>query len=457
MVFLLEKLARLLDNPSIPWKPLLIGFSIGHFALESYLSYRQYKCLCEKKPPKALEAEISQEKFDKTQEYGRAKARFGFVSSLWENVQNLSILYYDGFPKMWSIAGLVVSRYFPVWFSGEIGQSLVFMFIQHVVSLVLNLPTSYYSTFVLEEKFGFNKQTVSLWASDIVKSQLLMIVFGAPIVSGLLKIIMSSGPSFFYYLWLFAVFVQVAGITIYPILIQPLFNTLSPMEPGPLKAGVEALAAKLKFPLQGLYVIDGSKRSSHSNAYFYGLPWKKHIVIYDTLIEKSEPEEVIAVLGHELGHWKLNHTSKMLAIAQCHVLFIFALFSAFVNNKSLYAAFGFHDERPILIGLSLFNEALTPTNSLITLGMNSLTRKYEYQADAFAAKLGYADELASGLIKLQLQNLAGLIADWMFSSYHHSHPILLERLTALGWKGTGAAKKQEKDEKPTATSTDREL
>lgn len=201
-------------------------------------------------------------------------------------------------------------------FSGEIGQSLVFVFIQNIAGLVLNLPVSYYSTFVLEEEFGFNKQTVSLWVSDIFKSQLLTIVLGAPIVSGLLKIIKSSGPSFFYYVWLFCVFIQIAGITIYPVLIQPLFNKLSPMEPGPLKEGVEALAAKLEFPLQGLHVIDGSKRSSHSNAYFYGLPWKKHIVLYDTLIEKSEPEEVIAVLGHELGHWKLNHTTKLMAISQ---------------------------------------------------------------------------------------------------------------------------------------------
>ncbi|KAI5283849.1 hypothetical protein KEM54_001790 [Ascosphaera aggregata] len=313
----------------------------------------------------------------------------------------------------------------------------------------------------------------------MLKSQLLTVVLGGPIASGLLKIIKSSGPNFFYKIWLFCVFVQIAGITIYPILIQPLFNTLSPMEPGPLKTGVETLAARLNFPLQGLHAIDGSKRSSHSNAYFYGLPWKKHIVLYDTLIEKSEPEEVIAVLGHELGHWKLNHTLKLMMIAQVrsdrsslhnlqsriltciqfHILFIFGIFSAFVNNSSLYEAFGFTDERPILIGLALFGEALTPLDSFITLGMNSLTRKYEYQADAFAKNLGYAKELASGLIKLQLQNLSSLYADWMYSSYHYSHPILLERLTALGWKGGEPVtkKEEEKVEPSVVKSTDREL
>lgn len=175
---------------------------------------------------------------------------------------------------------------------------------------------SYYKTFVLEEKFGFNKQTLKLWVSDMVKGQALGIVLGTPIISAVLKIIQKTGNSFFYYLWLFTIFVQIFAITIYPVVILPLFNKLSPLEPGDLKTGVEALAKKLNFPLHQLYVIDGSKRSAHSNAYFYGLPWEKHIVIYDTLIEKSEPEEVVAVLAHELGHWSLSHTTKLLFIAQ---------------------------------------------------------------------------------------------------------------------------------------------
>jgi STE24 endopeptidase len=151
---------------------------------------------------------------------------------------------------------------------------------------------------------------------DMLKGQLLGIVLGAPIISGLLKIVQTTGNEFFYYLWLFGVFVQITAITIYPIVILPLFNKLSPLEAGPLKTGVEALAQKLHFPLSELYVIDGSKRSAHSNAYFFGLPWKKHIVIFDTLIEKSETEEVVAVLAHELGHWSLNHTTKLFGIAQ---------------------------------------------------------------------------------------------------------------------------------------------
>lgn len=204
----------------------------------------------------------------------------------------------------------------PERFTGEISHTLAFVFTFNVISTVLSLPTSYYSTFVVEEKFGFNKQTLKLWVTDMLKGQLLGIVLGTPIISAILKIVQKTGTSFFYYLWVFGIFVQLFAISIYPIAILPLFNKLTPLEPGKLKTGVEDLARKLNFPLKELHVIDGSKRSAHSNAYFYGLPWKKHIVIYDTLIEKSEPEEVVAVLGHELGHWSLNHTTKLFGIAQ---------------------------------------------------------------------------------------------------------------------------------------------
>jgi len=310
---------------------------------------------------------------------------------------------------------------------------LLFIFVFNLIQTGFGLPTSYYRNFVLEEKFGFNKQTVRLWVTDMLKGQALGIVFGAPLLGAFLKIIKKTGNDFFYYLWIFSIVVQMIMITIYPIFILPLFNKLSPLEEGPLKTGVENLAKRLKFPLTELYVIDGSKRSAHSNAYFFGLPWKKHIVIYDTLIEKSETEEVVAVLGHELGHWSLSHTTKLMAISQFHLFYIFALFSVFIDNKSLYRAFGFHNEFPIIIGFILFNEALAPMDTVVKLFMNILSRKFEFEADEFAHKLGYSKDLAKSLIKLQIQNLSTMDADWMYASYHFSHPILSERLGALGW------------------------
>ncbi|PLB34415.1 zinc metalloprotease [Aspergillus candidus] len=456
-MYILEQLARLLDRPLFPWKNVLVGFSLGQFILEGLLSFRQFKVLQRTKPPQVLKEEVSQEVFDRSQAYGRAKAKFSFFSGLYAQVQNLAFIYGDFLPKLWGASGFFLATYLPTRFQGEITQTLLFVFGFNIISTVLSLPVSYYSTFVLEEKFGFNKQTPKLWVTDMIKGQFLGIVLGTPIISAVLKIVQKTGNSFFYYLWLFGVFVQVFAITIYPIVILPMFNKLSPLEPGALKSGVEKLAKKLDFPLQELHVIDGSKRSAHSNAYFYGLPWKKHIVLYDTLIEKSEPEEVVAVLSHELGHWSLSHTTKLFGIAQSHMFYIFALFSVFVNNRSLYESFGFYNEMPIMVGFLLFSDALAPMDAVVKLLMNILSRRFEFQADAFAVQLGYSKELASSLLKLQIQNLSTMDADWMYASYHYSHPILSERLKALGWSGgkvTGGV--TEDSEKPVKAS-DREL
>jgi STE24 endopeptidase len=245
------------------------------------------------------------------------------------------------------------------------------------------LPFSYYYHFVLEESFGFNKQTISLWVGDMLKSQGLSLAFGIPLGAAFLKIIQKTGDQFFFYLWAFTLGVQLFAITIYPIVIVPIFNKLTPLEPGTLKDRVESLAARLKFPLGELQVIDGSKRSAHSNAYFTGLPWKKKIVLYDTLIDKSSEKEVEAILAHELGHWKMGHTTKLLGIASFHLFYVFALFSVFINNRSLYEAFGFYREKPIMIGFILFNEVLSPTDSVVKLLMNILTRRFEFEAGMY--------------------------------------------------------------------------
>ena len=430
-----QRLAHFLDRPFFPWKKLILGFSFSQYLLQTYLSYRQYRVLCRTERPKTLTAEIDQKTYDKSQEYGRAKARFGFFSGIISQLQDFAILYYDVFPWTWAITGGWVARFAPAWCSGEIAHSLVWIFTFSTIQTILGLPFDYYYNFVLEEKFGFNKQTMKIWITDFFKSLALGVAFGAPIGSAFLWIIKNTGQQFFYYLYLLALVVQIFTITIYPVIIVPLFNKLTPLPEGDLRKAVEALATKLKFPLSELQVIDGSKRSAHSNAYFTGLPgMKKKIVLFDTLLEKSENEEVVAVLAHELGHWKMAHIMKSLGIGQVHLFTVFALFSCFINNRSLFASFGFRDERPIVIGFMLFNEVLAPTDSVIKLFMNIISRRHEYQADEFGAKLGYAKQLASSLIKLQVQNLSAMDADWMYSAYTYSHPILTERLRALGYK-----------------------
>ncbi|KAK1827864.1 CAAX prenyl protease 1 [Podospora conica] len=452
----LQRLAKFLDRPLFPWKRLIVGFSVAQFLFEGFLGVRQYRVLQRTKPPKVLELEVSQDVFDKSQAYGRAKAKFQLVSNLYSQIQNIAFYQLDILPKLWSWTGDLLLRFAPARFSGEISHSIVFILTFMFISQVLSLPTNIYQTFVLEEKFGFNKQTPKLFITDMIKSNLVAVVLAPPILSGFLAIIQKTGNKFFYYLWLFGAALQVFMITIYPIAILPLFNKLSPLEEGKLKTEVEGLAKKLSFPLHELYVIDGSKRSAHSNAYFFGLPWKKHIVIYDTLIQKSETEEVVAVLAHELGHWSLGHTTKLFGISQVNLFYIFTLFSVFVNNRSLYADFGFIKTQPIIIGFLLFSDILSPMDTVIKLLMNILSRRYEFQADAFAQNLGYSGELARSLIKLQIQNLSTMDADWAFATYHFSHPILSERLKALNWQPTEKVETKTDEKKDTAITTGRD-
>lgn len=377
---LLRSLAGKLDRPDIPWKPLILTFAIGEFCLESYLLFRQYQVLKRKTIPTTLSKEIDQATFDKSQSYGRSKAKFSFVSGVWSQVKNYFTITHNVYPRLWFLTGTWLVNYLPTRFQGEVTHSLVFAFTYSFAETLIGLPFSYYYHFVLEEKYGFNKQTLSLFVTDLLKGQALSLAFGIPLGAAFLKIVQKTGDSFFFYLWAFTLVVQLGAITIYPILIVPLFNKLTPLEPGELKERVEGLAQRLKFPLGELQVIDGSKRSAHSNAYFTGLPWKKKIVIYDTLIEKSEIKEVEAILAHELGHWSMGHTTKLLGISSFHLFYVFALFSVFINNTSLYEAFGFYKEKPIIIGFILFNEVLSPTDSLIKLGMNILTRRFEFEA-----------------------------------------------------------------------------
>jgi STE24 endopeptidase len=425
---LISSAAAVLDTPTIPWKTLILTFSVGEYLLETYLLSRQYRVLSRPTIPAQLKKEVDQQTFDKSQAYGRAKAKFSLLSSTFSVLKSLAVIQWDIYPKLWALTGLWITRYLPASLQGEITHSLLFAFAYSWAETLLSLPFSYYYHFTLEEHYGFNKQTIPLFFTDLLKGQALSLAFGIPLGAAFLKIIQLTGDTFFLWVWAFTMVVQLGAVTIYPILIVPLFNRLTPLAPGELKDRVEALASKLKFPLAELQVIDGSKRSAHSNAYFTGLPWKKKIVIYDTLIEKSSVAEVEAILAHELGHWKMGHTTSLIGISSGHLFFVFSLFSVFISNKSLYEAFGFFKEKPIIIGFILFNEVLSPTDSLVKLGMNVWTRRMEFQAgmslftskidfgganevclDAFSRDLGYSEELASSLIKLQIQNLSSMV------------------------------------------------
>ena len=406
------------------------------------------------------------------------RAKFGSIEGLFNQALSTCIIWFMGYRIFWSYATQTVNTFGYEAAESEILVSLVFSLYLSVFSTLTGLPFSVYRTFVLEEKHGFNKQTPGFYAKDQIKKFVVGQVIQTPILAAVIKIIYWGGDYFFVYLWVFAVILTLFLMTIYPDLIAPLFDKYVPMPEGELKTDIEALAASVGFPLYKLFVVEGSKRSSHSNAYFYGFFKFKRIVLFDTLLEEEErkkimPEEekkendeeekdeskkktgcnnkeIVAVLGHELGHWKLNHVMKNIIIGQVQIFLMFALFAYLSKSRPLYEAFGFTNSQPVLIGLMVVLSYITaPYSAVIGFLMSVLSRHFEFQvsstfinkrgnsinillqADEFAAKLGKAKDLQSALVKLNNDNLSFPIYDWLYSAWHHSHPPVLERIEAL--------------------------
>lgn len=420
-----------------------------------------------KKVPAELQKELTMETFEKARLYGLDKSQFSIVKSVLLEVILVPLELYFGVLSMMWYKSQELTAQLNLNPDSEIQTSCVLILVLTVVSLVKEMPFTIYGIFVLEEKHGFNKQTAGFFVLDQIKSLALSISLTLPIASAVIYIVQIGGQYFFVWLWLFVGIVTLLFVTIYPVFIAPLFDTYRPLDDGPLRKSIEELSANLKFPLKQLYVVEGSKRSAHSNAYFYGLWGSKRIVLFDTLlINKGKPieeneaveeeaedkaasekekllptkdnkgcedSEVLAVLAHELGHWQLGHVTKNIIISQVHLFLMFFAFGYLFHFDPVYRAVGFKEgEKPILVGLILiFTYLFGAYNSLITFAMTVLSRKFEYQADEFAQKLGYSDELCKALIKLNIDNLGFPVYDWMYSSWSHSHPTLLQRMDRL--------------------------
>ncbi|ORY95391.1 peptidase family M48-domain-containing protein [Syncephalastrum racemosum] len=419
----------------INYKHYVLGFSFAVYGFEQYLNLRQHRRYLIRERPKELADIVSETDFQKSQQYNLDKSRFGFIEGAYKQLEMTLQLHYDVLAVLWSLSGSLMQKYLGYGPEYEITQSMLFTTFFVLMSIVTSLPFSLYSTFVIEQRHGFNKQTLGLFFGDLLKSQLVFVAVVLPFLSAFLWIIKSTGDQFYFYVWVTVLVFQFFFITIYPSVIQPLFNKLTPLEDGELRTRIEELASRISFPLKKLYVIDGSKRSSHSNAYFYGFGKNKQIVLFDTLLEHSDTDEICAVLAHELGHWSMNHTLKILGTTQIYMLSMFWLFSFSIHNTRLYTDFGFNT-MPTLIGFLLFQYIYSPVDSVINFLMHVYQRKNEYEADAFALKLGYASTLRSALIKLSVKNLGGFNVDPWYSAWNRSHPSLTERLDALGVQPT---------------------
>jgi STE24 endopeptidase len=316
----------------------------------------------------------------------------------------------------------------------EIKVSLIFLLLVTLVGMVTSLPFELYSTFQIERKHGFNKQTLGLFVTDKIKSLGLTFIIGGPFAALLLHIIKWGGAYFYVYVWGFLFFFSVFMLTIGP-LIMALFNKYEPLQDGELKTRIYELAARLKYPLQKLFVMDGSKRSSHSNAFMYGFGNNKRIVLFDTLLDQVHEDEILAILGHELGHWKLGHTLMNFVLTQLYFGAAFYAFSLTYGSDDLYAAFGFNDAtrpKPTIIALLLFFQTLwAPVDKILNFALTMFSRMNEFAADRFSVNLGMSKKLQSGLCKIHLENLGAMCPDTWYSAYHYSHPPLVERLSAM--------------------------
>merc|ERR1712013_80672 len=403
---------------------------------------------------------LDQETFTKARLYALEKSQFGAVQGIFSQLLSTLLLWVLGYRIFWGWALDTLDALGQDSADSEILTSLLFTLYLSIFSTITSLPFTIYSTFVVEENHGFNKQTAGFFAVDQVKKFVVSQAIQAPILAGVIKIVHWGGDYFFVYLWGFVVLITLFLMTIYPDLIAPLFDKYTPMPDGELRSQIEALAASVEFPLYKLYVVMGSKRSSHSNAYFYGFFKFKRIVLFDTLLEEAERlklktdedkaeeeedekdeskkatgcnnSEIVAVLGHELGHWKMNHVLKNIVIGQVQIFLMFALFAYLSKSKPLYLAFGFEDSQPVLIGLMIVLQYITaPYSAVIGFLMSVLSRHFEFQADEFAANMGKAKDLKTALVKLNNDNLGFPIYDWLYSAWNHSHPPLLERMDAL--------------------------
>lgn len=361
--------------------------------------------------------------YGKSQEYVRVKTRFEWFASLYGLIFMLLFWFGRGFNYL-----DIFIRNFHLH---QIITGLLYIGILVMLQKIMSLPLSIYSTFVIEEKFGFNKTTVKTFIADQIKSLVIMAILGGILVAIVLTLFSYGGDLAWVYAWIFTVIFTLFIRFIYPSFIMPWFNKFQPIENGELKDSIMSFARTVDFPLSEIYVMDGSRRSGKTNAFFTGFGKNKRIALFDTLISKHTVPELVAILAHEIGHYKRKHAMIRMAISIIHTGFIFFLISIFLKSKGLFNAF-FMDSMSVYAGLIFFMMLLTPIEMVISVLANILSRKFEFQADNFAAvNTRNSETMISALKKLSLGNLTNLTPHPFYVFLKYSHPPMLERIARL--------------------------
>lgn len=355
-------------------------------------------------------------------EYHKELTRFSFATSGFAFLLSMFMLLSGGFGWL--------DEFLRNYIENDIFLALVFFGVLMLASDILTLPFQFYSTFVIEEKYGFNKTSRTTFFTDKLKGYGLAFVIGAPLLALLIHLIQTIGPAFWIWFAIMAsVFILFMNM-FYTTIILPLFNKLTPLPDGELKSAIQDFARKVNFPLDNIFVIDGSKRSSKANAFFSGIGRKKKIVLYDTLIEKHSTAELVAVLAHEVGHFKKKHIIWSLVLSVLQVFFTMFVLSLMVYNTNLSLALG-GIQHSIHLNLIAFSILFAPISGITGLFMSMYSRKNEYEADAYARETFSGSELAAALKKLSVDSLSNLYPHPLYVFFHYSHPPLLKRLDAI--------------------------
>lgn len=400
---------------------IIIAFIILSFVIDQVLDWLNAKHF-DDPIPQELEDVYDTETYRKSQDYKKVNAKFSTLTSSFMLVITLLFFVFDGFAFVDQIARSISDN--------EIIVGLIFFGIIMLGSDILTTPFSYYKTFIIEERFGFNKSTPKLFLADKLKGWLMTIIVGGGLLALVIWFYQISGSLFWVYAWIvFAVFAFVMNM-FYSKLIVPLFNKQTPLEEGSLRNKIEQYAATVGFKLNNIFVIDGSKRSTKANAYFSGFGSEKRITLYDTLINDLEEDEIVAVLAHEVGHYKKNHIIVNLFASVMLTGFTLWLLGMFISNSIFSEALGVA-EPSFHIGLIAFGILYSPISGITGFLMSVLSRKFEYQADNFAKNTYAGDPLISSLKKLSRNSLSNLTPHPLYVKLHYSHPTLLQRYRNL--------------------------
>jgi len=405
-----------------PFFVIILVALVLDFVLRLIASLLNLKALKLELPP-TLEGVYNPEDYRNSQEYTRESTRFDLVASTFQLLLLLSFWFAGGFNYLDQVVR--------AWGFVPLVSGLLYIGILLVAYSLLTLPFSVYATFVIEERFGFNRTTPRTFLMDRVKGLALAVLLGAPLLAGILSFFEYSGLYAWLYCWLIITIFSLVVQFVAPTWIMPLFNKFTPLEPGKLKETILNYARSVNFPIKNVFVMDGSKRSSKSNAFFAGFGRNKRIALFDTLIEKNTVPELVAVLAHEIGHHKRKHVLQGVIISILHTGLLFFLLSVFLGSPGLYQAF-YVEQQSIYAGLLFFGLLYTPIELLLSIVMQMLSRKNEYQADRFAAEtIDEPQSLVDALKKLSTSNLSNLAPHPFYVFLNYSHPPLLQRMRAI--------------------------